>query len=72
MKTHTDYLYFTTKNKKEIINITNEVREIVKKSGVKEGMALVSAMHITLVQDIRKSGYRRVEYQDISDQQARI
>jgi len=47
MKTKTEYLYFTTKNKKEIVNITNEVREIVKKSGVKEGMVLVSAMHIT-------------------------
>ncbi|NQT29901.1 MAG: YjbQ family protein [Candidatus Saganbacteria bacterium] len=47
MKTKTDYLYFTTKNKKEIINITDEVQEIVTKSGVKEGMVLVSAMHIT-------------------------
>jgi thiamine phosphate synthase YjbQ (UPF0047 family) len=61
-----------TKKQKEIVNITEEVRGIVKKSGVKEGMVLVSAMHITLVQDIRKSGYQRVEYQDISDQQARI
>lgn len=47
MKTKTEYLYFTTKNKKEIINITDQVQDIVKKSGVKEGMALVSAMHIT-------------------------
>jgi secondary thiamine-phosphate synthase enzyme len=37
----------TTKKPKEIINITHEVAVIVKKSGVKEGMVLVSAMHIT-------------------------
>jgi secondary thiamine-phosphate synthase enzyme len=47
MKTKTEYLFFTTKNKREIINITDQVQEIVKKSGVKEGMALVSTMHIT-------------------------
>jgi len=46
MKTKTEYLHLTTKNKKEIVNITDEIREIVKKSGVKEGMVLVSAMHI--------------------------
>jgi len=47
MKTHTDYLFMNTKKQKEIVNITEEVRESVKKSGVKEGMVLVSAMHIT-------------------------
>ena len=47
MKTKTDYLYLTTKSKREIVNITDQVQEIVKKSGIKEGMALVSAMHIT-------------------------
>lgn len=47
MKTQTEYLYFTTKKQKEIINITDEVGAAVKKSGVKEGMVLVSAMHIT-------------------------
>jgi thiamine phosphate synthase YjbQ (UPF0047 family) len=47
MKTKTEYLYFTTKNKREIINITYQVQEIVKKSGVKEGLVLVNAMHIT-------------------------
>jgi thiamine phosphate synthase YjbQ (UPF0047 family) len=47
MKTKTEYLYLTTKNKKEIVNITNEVRDVVKKSGVKEGIVLVNAMHIT-------------------------
>ena len=47
MKTYTDYLFFATKKQKEIVNITHQVDEIVKKSGVKEGMVLVSAMHIT-------------------------
>ena len=47
MKTLTDYLHLTTKKKKEIVNITSEVSSIVKKSGVKEGIVLVNAMHIT-------------------------
>ncbi|MBI5874622.1 MAG: YjbQ family protein, partial [Deltaproteobacteria bacterium] len=47
MKTFTEYLYFETKKKREYVNITDEVEEIVKKSGIEDGMALVSAMHIT-------------------------
>jgi len=47
MKTHTDYLYITTKNEREIVNITSQVEEAVRKSGVKEGIVLVNAMHIT-------------------------
>lgn len=47
MKAHTDYLFMNTKKQKEIVNITEEVREIVKQSGVKEGLVLVNAMHIT-------------------------
>lgn len=47
MKTHTDYITVNTKKEKEILNITQQVEEIVQKSGVKDGMALVSAMHIT-------------------------
>ena len=47
MKTHTDYLWFETKARQEFIRITDEVAEIVGKSGVQEGMVLVSAMHIT-------------------------
>jgi secondary thiamine-phosphate synthase enzyme len=44
---HTDYLWFNTKTRREFVRITDEVADIVKKSGVKEGMVLVSAMHIT-------------------------
>lgn len=47
MKTFTDYLYIETKKKREYINITDKVEEIVKKSGIEDGMALVSAMHVT-------------------------
>ena len=38
MKTFTDYLWMNTKKQKEIVNITDEVRDVVKKSGVKEGL----------------------------------
>jgi secondary thiamine-phosphate synthase enzyme len=44
---HTDYLWFNTKQRQEFVRITDEVAAIVKASGVKEGMVLVSAMHIT-------------------------
>ncbi len=47
MKVHTEYLWFNTKQRREMVRITDEIAAIVKKSGVKEGMALVSAMHIT-------------------------
>ncbi len=47
MKTFTDYLWFNTNHHREYINITDEVERILKKSGIKEGMILVSAMHIT-------------------------
>jgi secondary thiamine-phosphate synthase enzyme len=47
MKSATEYLWFNTKNHREYINITADVDRIVGKSGIKEGMVLVSAMHIT-------------------------
>ena len=47
MKFATEYLWFETKSKREYINITDEVAQIVADSGVREGMVLVSAMHIT-------------------------
>ena len=47
MIVHTDYLWFNTKQKREIVRITDEVAAIVKASGAAEGMVLVSAMHIT-------------------------
>ena len=47
MKSHTHYLWFTTKQRQEIIDITDEVSAQVAASGVGEGFVLVSAMHIT-------------------------
>ncbi len=44
---YTDYLWFNTKQRREMVRMTDEVAEIVRKSGVRDGMALVSAMHIT-------------------------
>jgi len=47
MRFATEYLWFNTRRKREYINITDKVAEIVTQSGVREGMVLVSAMHIT-------------------------
>jgi len=47
MKSHTEYLTFHTKKHREYVHITPQVDAAVTKSGVREGMALVSAMHIT-------------------------
>jgi len=47
MRTHTEYITFSTKKKIDFINITGEVEAALKKSGIKEGLILVSAMHIT-------------------------
>jgi secondary thiamine-phosphate synthase enzyme len=47
MKFYTEYLTFKTKRHREYINITPEVEAALKKSGIREGMILVSAMHIT-------------------------
>lgn len=47
MKAYTEYLYLNTKNRWEIVNINSQVEAAVKKSGVKEGLCLVNAMHIT-------------------------
>ena len=47
MITRTHYLWFETKRRQEIIDITDQVFEQVRASGVREGMVLVSAMHIS-------------------------
>ncbi len=47
MKSYTQYLWFSTKKRQEFINITAQVEEAVKTSGVREGLCLVNAMHIT-------------------------
>ena len=47
MNFHTEYLTFNTSKHREYIHITPQVEAAVKKSGIREGMVLVSAMHIT-------------------------
>ena len=47
MKFHTEYLTFRTHNHREYVHITPQIEEIVRRSGIREGMVLVSAMHIT-------------------------
>jgi len=43
----TDYLWFETKKRKELINITDDIQALVDKSGIEDGFCLVSALHIT-------------------------
>lgn len=47
MRSQTEYIWLNTKNRYDIVNITDEVEAAVTKSGVKEGLCLVNAMHIT-------------------------
>lgn len=47
MKSYREYLWMNTKKKREYINITSDVEAVIRKSGVKEGLVLVNAMHIT-------------------------
>lgn len=47
MKFHTDYLTFNTKKHRAYVHITPQVEKVVRDSGVSNGLALVSAMHIT-------------------------
>jgi secondary thiamine-phosphate synthase enzyme len=47
MTAHTEYLWFNTTQRHELINITDRIAKTVSASGVQEGMCLVSAMHIT-------------------------
>jgi secondary thiamine-phosphate synthase enzyme len=47
MKSLTEYLWFETQQRRELVRVTDTVAQLVKKAGVREGMVLVSAMHIT-------------------------
>jgi len=47
MKSHTEYLMFHVKKRRDFINITPEVENLIRESGIKEGLCLVNAMHIT-------------------------
>ena len=65
LKSHTEYLVFETKNRREMVHMTDKIEQIVKRSGVKDGLCFVSPMHITaavyvndhesgLIEDIHK------------------
>jgi secondary thiamine-phosphate synthase enzyme len=47
LKSTTEYLWFNTDTRRAYINITGKVEEIVRRSGIREGLCLVNAMHIT-------------------------
>ena len=47
MKSLTEYLTFEVKTRRAFVNITDNIRKLVTKSEVKEGLCLVNAMHIT-------------------------
>ena len=47
MKSHTEYLTYDIPSRRGFVNITPDVRKIIQKSGIREGLCLVNAMHIT-------------------------
>jgi len=47
MKSYTKELWFQTQKRREFINITGDVEQAVRESGVREGLCLVNAMHLT-------------------------
>jgi thiamine phosphate synthase YjbQ (UPF0047 family) len=49
MEFQTEYLKFRTKQYRQYVNIRSEVDTALKKSGIREGMILVSATHITAI-----------------------
>ena len=47
MKSYRKELWFNTETRRQLINITPDVQNCVAESGIKEGLCLVNAMHIT-------------------------
>ena len=47
MKSHTEYLVFETRERKQMVHITDTIERIVQKSGIRDGLCFVSPMHIT-------------------------
>ncbi|MCS7261906.1 MAG: secondary thiamine-phosphate synthase enzyme YjbQ [Aquificaceae bacterium] len=61
MKSHTAYLEFHTDRRRDLIKITEQVKKVVEESGIKEGLCLVSSMHLTasvIVQDDEEGLHR--------------
>jgi secondary thiamine-phosphate synthase enzyme len=47
LKSHRQELWFQVKGRRGFVNITEQVRQVIRASGVREGLVLVNAMHIT-------------------------
>ncbi|HEX5457601.1 MAG TPA: secondary thiamine-phosphate synthase enzyme YjbQ [Candidatus Nitrosotalea sp.] len=47
MNSYTEYLTYNVPSRRGFVNITQDIRKIIQKSGIKEGLCLVNAMHIT-------------------------
>lgn len=47
MKSYRKELWFNTNSRRQLLNITGQVRQCVEESGIKEGILLCNAMHIT-------------------------
>jgi secondary thiamine-phosphate synthase enzyme len=47
VKAHTEYLWMNLSTRRGFVNLTPEVERVVKASGVREGLVLVNAMHIS-------------------------
>jgi secondary thiamine-phosphate synthase enzyme len=47
MRTHTEYLTYHTKKRRELVHLTPTLEQILARSAIKDGFMLVSAMHIT-------------------------
>jgi secondary thiamine-phosphate synthase enzyme len=47
MKSLTEHLWFETPHRRDYLNITDKVEQLVRKSAVQEGLCLVNAMHVT-------------------------
>ena len=47
MQTYREEIWFNTKTRRDYVNITNQVQAAIDKSGIKEGLVLVNAMHIS-------------------------
>ena len=64
MKSHTEYLIFNVPARMDFINITPQVEEIVRQSGIQEGLVLCNAMHITasvFINDDEAGSARRLQ-----------
>lgn len=64
MKFFTEYMIFNTARRREFINITGNVNDVLQKSGIKEGMILVAALHITagvFINDAEQGLHRDIE-----------